>query len=487
MVGRTVRITGTHLLRSSTEVTAHSLASISGPTQKQRRRIVPPSALPFLRWSGLFIVAAIVVVIELAGRPAALDPALLLPVAVLAATVLGGLSGGAIAGVVGGLYVILYYSQPSEAAVPAGWARVGVSLAASVVAGWIALLIERRSDVRRRATDAAARRNDQIAEFAGRLANETLDKLPSAIVDGASHLMAANLAVLTVLDPPSGRHFVRAMHGGGGTAVGIEVLPGVGISGQAIRDRRLVVAAADPTSMSGLSRRLEGKSVAQSMAAAVGLQTGRVITSVTVGRADGARFDAADLRMLEQIVALATLSVAGSLARNELEEGALRDQLTGLYNRAYLDAVLAQTTAWRRRTSPEQRPPLAMIMFDIDSFAVINERQGRQVGDQVLRAVATLLRQRFRASDVIARVGSDSFLVVLNGATGDTASEAAAQIRRQVRELNIANARGEPVVVSISAGCALLHDGDQADALFRSVEAALETARWSGSGAVVSI
>jgi len=128
-----------------------------------------------------------------------------------------------------------------------------------------------------------------------------------------------------------------------------------------------------------------------------------------------------------------------------------------------------------------------MIMFDIDSFAVINERQGRQVGDQVLRAVATLLRQRFRASDVIARVGSDSFLVVLNGATGDTASEAAAQIRRQVRELNIANARGEPVVVSISAGCALLHDGDQADALFRSVEAALETARWSGSGAVVSI
>lgn len=474
------------MLRSSSAVTAHSLASIAGPTQKQRRRIVPPSALPFLRWSGLSIVAAIVVIIELTGRPAALDPALVLPVAVLAATVLGGLSGGAIAGVVGGLYLVLYYSQPSEAAVPAGWARVGVGLAASVIAGWIALQVERRSDVRRRASDAAARRNDQVADFAQNLANETQDKLASAIVDGASHLMAADMAVLTVLDAPSGRHFVRAMHGGGGTAVGIEVLPGVGISGQAIRERRVIVAAADPTSLSGLTRRLDGKSVAQSMAAAVGLQTGRVIASLTVGRADGTPFDASELRMLEQVTALATLGVAGSLARNELEEGALRDQLTGLYNRAYLDAVLAQTTAWRRRTPPEQRPPLAMIMFDIDSFALINERHGRQVGDQVLRAVATLLRQRFRASDVIARVGSDSFLAVLNGATGDIAADAAAQIRRQVGELNIVNARGEPVVLSISAGCAVLHD-DKADALFRSVEAALETARWSGPGAVVSI
>ncbi len=57
-----------------------------------------------------------------------------------------------------------------------------------------------------------------------------------------------------------------------------------------------------------------------------------------------------------------------------------------------------------------------MIMFDIDSFGLLNDRHGRQVGDAVLRAVATLLRQRFRASDIPARVGPDSFFVVLNGA-----------------------------------------------------------------------
>jgi diguanylate cyclase (GGDEF)-like protein len=128
-----------------------------------------------------------------------------------------------------------------------------------------------------------------------------------------------------------------------------------------------------------------------------------------------------------------------------------------------------------------------MIMFDIDSFRLLNERHGRQVGDAVLRAVATLLRQRFRASDIPARVGPDSFFVVLNGAPPEVAAEAAAQIRRQVRELSLSNDRGEPVVVSVSAGCAALREGQEPDVLFRAVEAALATARWSGPGAVVSL
>jgi PleD family two-component response regulator len=76
---------------------------------------------------------------------------------------------------------------------------------------------------------------------------------------------------------------------------------------------------------------------------------------------------------------------------------------------------------------------------------------------------------------------------VLNGAAAEVAAEAAAQMRRQVRELNLANAQGEPIVISISAGCAVFRDGERPEVLFRSVEAALETARWSGPGAVVSI
>jgi diguanylate cyclase len=213
-----------------------------------------------------------------------------------------------------------------------------------------------------------------------------------------------------------------------------------------------------------------------------------VIATLTVGRSDGRHpFDEDDMAALALVSPVAVLAVSGSLQRLELEQGSPRDAQTGLYNRAYLDAALDQLLALRRRMAPPDRPPLSMIMFDIDSFRLLNDRHGRQVGDAVLRAVSTMLRQRFRASDILARVGPDSFFVVLNGANAEIAADAAAQIRRQVRELNVSNARGEPVIVSISAGCAMFHDGDRPDALFRSVEAALDTARWSGPGAVVSI
>ena len=84
------------------------------------------------------------------------------------------------------------------------------------------------------------------------------------------------MAVLTLLDPPSGRHFVRASQGGKGSAVGVEVLPGVGITGQAIRERRLIVTdgANDDGSVARLRRRLRGGSSAHQMAAMVGLQAG---------------------------------------------------------------------------------------------------------------------------------------------------------------------------------------------------------------------
>jgi two-component system cell cycle response regulator len=224
------------------------------------------------------------------------------------------------------------------------------------------------------------------------------------------------------------------------------------------------------------------------VAAVPGMQAGRVVATLTVGRSDPERpFDGSDREAIEDVIPLVTLSVTASLARREVEEGSPRDPTTGLYNRAFLEAALEQLLALRRRTPPEERQPLSLIMFDVDDFRLINERHGRQVGDHVLRAVATLLRQRFRASDTVARVGADSFVVVLNGASAEVASDAAAHVRRQVRNLSVAGAQGERVPVSISAGCALVRDVDRSDVLFRSVEAALATARWSGPGAVVSI
>jgi len=405
--------------------------------------------------------------IELTGRPAWLEPAFALPAVLVGAAYVAGLGGALIAGGVGAAYTVLYYSQPAWAA-NGGTFHIAVAIVVSALAVWPVLQLRERADVSRANSVQASEHADNLVQFTDRLAREPFDSMPEVLTIAATALLQADMAVLTILDPPTGRHFVRAVHGTGAAALGVEVLPGVGITGQAIRERRILLVG--------------------SSAAIPATQAGRVIATLTLARTERARpFGDAEMRVLEQILPLVTLAAAGTLARREMEEGSPRDPLTGLYNHAYLDAALSQLLALRRRTPPEGRAPLAMIMFDVDSFRLINERYGRQTGDNILRAVATLIRQRFRQSDIMARVGPDSFFVVLDGAHADVAAEAAAQIRRQVRELNLAGPRGEPVVVSVSAGCAVYRDGDPPDGLFRSVEAALETARWSGPGAVVSI
>ena len=105
-------------------------------------------------------------------------------------------------------------------------------------------------------------------------------------------------------------------------------------------------------------------------------------------------------------------------------------------------AALDQFLALRRRMAAEERKPLAMLMVDVDHLELINDRHGRDVGDAALRAVAAVLRQRFRNSDVVARAGTDEFVVVLAGATTEIAGEVATQICRQVDELELADNRG---------------------------------------------
>jgi diguanylate cyclase (GGDEF)-like protein len=449
-------------------VTTPSIAQAPKTEQAAQTRFVLPAFLPAGPLAAFALAAGMVVAVELTGHSVGLEPAMLLPLVVGAATFFGGMSAAFVAGGVGGAYTVLYYSQPAWAGAAAGTGHAVATITSAALAAWLVLRLRDRIDTYRASEITQTEFVERVIALTDRLAHEPFDSMPDLLAIGAASLLDADMAVLTILDPPTGRHFVRAVYGSNSSALGVEVQPGVGITGQAIRQRQVILAG--------------------SAAALPAMQAGRVIATITFGRNERKRvFGESERRLLEGILPVVTLAAAGTLARREGDEGTPRDGMTGLFNHAYLDAALDQLLALRRRTPPEERVSLAMLMFDIDSFRSVNERYGRQVGDNVLRAAATLIRQRFRASDIVARVGPDSFFVVLNGATPEIASEAAAQIRRQVRELNMFGMRGEPVVVSISAGVAMYRDGDHADALFKSVEAALETARWSGPGAVVSI
>ncbi len=93
----------------------------------------------------------------------------------------------------------------------------------------------------------------------------------------------------------------------------------------------------------------------------------------------------------------------------DLQEKAIRDPLTGIYNRGYLDEALPRELARARR----ENYPVAVIMIDLDHFKKINDTYSHAAGDEVLRSLAALLKRSARESDVICRYGGEEFVVVM--------------------------------------------------------------------------
>lgn len=97
-------------------------------------------------------------------------------------------------------------------------------------------------------------------------------------------------------------------------------------------------------------------------------------------------------------------------AKKELAYLAFHDPLTGLLNRAQFNEQLEQNISLAKRAERT----LAVLFLDLNGFKSINDTYGHQVGDEILKEVARRLKQAVRASDVVARIGGDEFVVVLN-------------------------------------------------------------------------
>ncbi len=93
----------------------------------------------------------------------------------------------------------------------------------------------------------------------------------------------------------------------------------------------------------------------------------------------------------------------------ELAEQAVRDPLTGLYNRRFFDEALVRNVETARRYGRE----LSLVLFDLDDFKAVNDTCGHQAGDDVLKTFAQLLQKAARKADVVCRIGGDEFAVIL--------------------------------------------------------------------------
>ena len=151
--------------------------------------------------------------------------------------------------------------------------------------------------------------------------------------------------------------------------------------------------------------------------------------------------------MGERIVLLST-SLA--MAREQLESQAMFDSLTGFMNRA---AFLRQSAAELERARRASLP-LSLISLDVDKFKTINDSFGSRTGDDTLRIVAQIIREKSRPYDCICRWGGDEFVILVNGVIGVDAEKIADRIIAGVRSARIEVANDVPLNVKMSAGIA---------------------------------
>lgn len=164
-----------------------------------------------------------------------------------------------------------------------------------------------------------------------------------------------------------------------------------------------------------------------------------------------------------------------------LQDMAVRDPLTGLYNRRQLTATLSPSL----QRSQAQGAALSLLLIDVDHFKRINDAHGHATGDAVLQALAQLLLHHTGPQDLACRFGGEEFVLVLENTAEEAALERAHRLREDFAALRVAGAQGE-VAATLSCGVASYPShAQQPDALLIRADDALYAAKEQGRNCVM--
>ena len=179
---------------------------------------------------------------------------------------------------------------------------------------------------------------------------------------------------------------------------------------------------------------------------------------------------------------IASALVNHRLQRN-LREQTIRDPLTGLFNRRYMEETLTIEIARAARSGA----PLSLVMCDVDHFKRFNDEFGHDAGDAVLKAVAAEMRGRFRDGDVVCRFGGEEFTIIAPGTTAQALASRVELVRQAIADLTLRQAGRTLGATSMSFGIATLDKSMNRDgsALVKAADAALYRAKREGRNRAV--
>ncbi len=166
--------------------------------------------------------------------------------------------------------------------------------------------------------------------------------------------------------------------------------------------------------------------------------------------------------------------------QEELQEQAIRDPLTGLYNRRFLEESLDRELAHARR----DKRNICIAMIDVDNFKSFNDRYGHKVGDMILKSLGDILLANTRKSDVSCRYGGEEFVVVMPNATTEGARKRAHHWRKAFQLLQN-SFNGQELQATISVGLASFPaDGKDWETVLHAADEALYESKRRGKNRV---
>lgn len=175
------------------------------------------------------------------------------------------------------------------------------------------------------------------------------------------------------------------------------------------------------------------------------------------------------------------LALANIRLRETLRRQSVRDPLTGLFNRRYLEETLEREIARAERT----KGSFCVVMIDIDHFKPFNDDYGHEAGDMVLREVGALLRSQTRRSDTACRYGGEEFTLILGDSSPEGAQQRCEYLGELVRDMNLSYREQSLGTITVSMGVAAypLH-GNEWEPLLRAADQALYLAKREGRNRV---